>query len=292
MAVRAHRPWGRRAGGAPALLAAELPPQALGLAWLGQAGFLLRYGALRIMVDPYLSDHLAVKYAGQAFSHERLMPPPLKAESVRGLDWVACTHRHGDHMDPGSLGVLARNSPSCRFVVPRAEREAAVKAGVPAQRMALLNAGESLTCAAGLVITALAAAHETFALNERGEHPFLGYLFRFGEHAVYHGGDGVVYDGLAARLREAGVGLALLPVNGRSAQLTRRGIPGNMDFDEARQLCLEAGIPRLVPHHFGMFAFNTADPSLLARGSADSWLSRLDVTLPDPAEYLVADLSD
>lgn len=287
MTELAHGPLERHAGGASALLAAELPPRVLGLAWLGQAGFLLRYEKLRIMVDPYLSDYLAVKYAGQEFPHQRLMPPPLAAEAVRGLDWVFCTHRHSDHMDPGSLGVLAENNPHCRFAVPRAEREAAVRAGVPEPRMELLNEGESLVCGGDVRVTALASAHESFKQNERGEHHFLGYLFRFGAQTVYHGGDGVAYEGLAAKLRAAGASLALLPVNGRSAYLASRGVPGNMDFDEACTLCLDAGIPRLIPHHFGMFAFNTADRVLLERRIAESRESPLDVVLPVPAVFYV-----
>ena len=38
-----------------------------------------------------------------------------------------------------------------------------------------------------------------------------------------------------------------------------------MTFDEAKQLCRDAGIGAMVPHHFGLFEFNTADPEELAR---------------------------
>ena len=36
------------------------------LYWLGQAGFVLDIGAHRLLIDPYLSDSLAAKYAGTA----------------------------------------------------------------------------------------------------------------------------------------------------------------------------------------------------------------------------------
>ena len=35
--------------------------------WLGQAGFAIRHSRGTLLVDPYLSDSLAVKYAGSRF---------------------------------------------------------------------------------------------------------------------------------------------------------------------------------------------------------------------------------
>eukprot|EP00752_Nemacystus_decipiens_P019106 g17162.t1 len=35
------------------------------------------------------------------------------------------------------------------------------------------------------------------------------------------------------------------------------GIPGNFTLEEAINLCKDAGIGWMIPHHFGMFAFNT-----------------------------------
>ncbi len=37
------------------------PCNGLALGWLGQAGFVLRIGEAVVLVDPYLSDHLAEK---------------------------------------------------------------------------------------------------------------------------------------------------------------------------------------------------------------------------------------
>jgi hypothetical protein len=51
--------------------------------------------------------------------------------------------------------------------------------------------------------------------------------------------------------------VAILPVNGRDAQRTAAGIPGNFTFDEAVELCRQAGIDSLLVCHFGIFDFNT-----------------------------------
>ncbi len=270
-------------GGAHALLNATLPNDTAGLAWLGQAGFALRAGGQRMLIDPYLSDHLARKYAAKEFPHIRMMPPPVDAGALRDLDLVLCSHRHGDHMDPGALPEIARNNPRCRFVAPRAEREYALSIGLDESRLIPVNDGDAVRVSESIEIGVIASAHETLQTNTCGEHHFLGFILRLGGVTLYHAGDCVVYEGLAQRLREERVDIALLPVNGRSAPLTARGISGNMSFAEARDLCVAASVGLLVPHHFGMFAFNTADPATLRRQIADTVLPRC--VLPEADEY-------
>jgi L-ascorbate metabolism protein UlaG (beta-lactamase superfamily) len=273
------------AGGAQALLDACLPRQTVALAWLGQAGFVLRHAGLRLLIDPYLSDHLARKYAGTEFPHTRMMPPPLDAASAHDLDLVLCSHRHSDHMDPGSLGPLAQANPACRFVVPRAELAAITLPGVPQAQLIPVNAADILRVSDAIEIRVLPAAHETLMVNARGEHHFLGFLLRLNGVTLYHSGDTVVYQGLAGRLRQQPVDLALLPVNGRSERLRERGVPGNMTFAEAVDLCRAAGIGTMIPHHFGMFAFNTADPTELRQQIAGLDAAAPRCLLPDAQCY-------
>jgi L-ascorbate metabolism protein UlaG (beta-lactamase superfamily) len=160
-------------------------------------------------------------------------------------------------MDPGTLPLLAKNNSACRFVVPRSELQAALKAGVPPERTVDVNAGESLSISENLAVKVIAAAHETLKANEHGEHHFLGFIFKTPRLVLYHSGDCVPYDGLAAELLRHKIDVALLPVNGRDTYRASRGIAGNFTFAEARQLCVDAHIPCMIPHHFGMFAFNT-----------------------------------
>jgi L-ascorbate metabolism protein UlaG (beta-lactamase superfamily) len=251
-------------GGVRSLLGCDFQPGTVGLAWLGQAGFVVKSAQRLLLIDPYLSDSLASKYQGKEFPHVRLMRPPIDPAHLHGVDAVFCTHRHGDHMDPGTLPTLAESSMGCQFVVPRAARESAESIGLPLQRLLAMDADETISPSADLQASALASAHETLAVNDRGEHLFLGYVCRLSGLTLYHSGDCVPYDGLAERLRREQVDIALLPVNGREEYRRSRGVPGNMTFDEAHALCRATGIPWLVPHHFGMFAFNTLDPRELA----------------------------
>ena len=252
------------AGGPRALVRGAGPlGRALNLGWLGQAGFIVQTAGRVILIDPYLSDSLATKYRGREFAHERLMPPPIALDEIGGaylcrLDFVLCTHRHSDHMDPETLAAVTRQQPGCRFVVPAAELDHALSLGLPEERVLPIDAGDTLSLGDGVMVKAIPAAHESFQQDAAGRHRFLGYLLTVGGLKLYHSGDTVVYPELAATLADEAIDCALLPVNGRDAYRASRGVPGNMTAGEAIDLCNAASIPLLVPHHFGMFAFNTA----------------------------------
>jgi L-ascorbate metabolism protein UlaG (beta-lactamase superfamily) len=241
------------------LARAPEPGPGVDLWWLGQAGFLVRTAGRTLLIDPYLSDSLAKKYAGKLYPHIRSMPSPLSPGQARGIDAVLCTHRHSDHMDPGTLPDIAAANPSCLFVVPGAARERALEIGLPGDRIAGMVDGDRLLPFEGISVEALPSAHEARKRNERGEDEFLGYVLRAAGAALYHSGDCVPHAGLRERLSDRGINAALLPINGRDERRRSNGIPGNFTLAEAVLLCEGAGIPSLICHHFGMFDFNTVD---------------------------------
>jgi L-ascorbate metabolism protein UlaG (beta-lactamase superfamily) len=236
--------------------------------WLGQAGFAIRHGDQLLFIDPYLSDALADKYAGKVFPHTRLHDAPVAPADVSGLSTVLCTHGHTDHMDLGSIPYLQTKSDPL-FIVPRAESVKGVARGVPAERLLGLAAGETFTTSAGIRVTAVPAAHEERVADRHGQDQFLGYVIDLSGYRIYHSGDCAPYQGQHEIIADLGVDLALLPVNGRDAERLGNGVPGNFHLSEAVELCRAAGIPRLVVHHWGLFAFNTVDPVILARELTD-----------------------
>jgi len=46
--------------------------------WLGQSGFLLQWNRRHLLLDPYLADSLARKYAGTPTPHLRMTALPVK----------------------------------------------------------------------------------------------------------------------------------------------------------------------------------------------------------------------
>jgi L-ascorbate metabolism protein UlaG (beta-lactamase superfamily) len=239
------------------------PEDGLSLYWLGQAGFVLTTANWRLLIDPYLSDSLGRKYAGKALTHVRLMEAPIRPEDFSGLDFVLCTHRHGDHMDPDTIRRLAERHPECRFVVPAPERDYALTLGISPDRLLAAIPEVQITLAADLTLLPLPAAHEEFKQDVLGHDHFLGFMLSAAGYQIYHSGDSIPFAGLEDRLRKLDCELALLPVNGRDAFRKSQGIPGNFTLEEAIALCRQAEIRTMVAHHFGMFDFNTVAPEAI-----------------------------
>lgn len=85
---------------------------------------------------------------------------------------------------------------------------------------------------------------------------------RFGPWAIYHSGDTLLYEGMAELLQRHKVDVALLPINGRAPE---RRVAGNLNAAEAAQLGKQIAARTVIPCHYEMFAFNTADPQDFAR---------------------------
>lgn len=259
------------------LAASEGDPKVL-MYWLGQAGFVFQAGGRRLLIDPYLSDTLADKYRGSATPHERMASPPIDLRGFGKVDLVLATHHHTDHMDPGTLSPLALAQTSMLFVVPRAScAEALKRTGASSNRLVLLDAGETFEPWPGLSVVALRAAHETLERDEEGNHRFLGYGLAFGQAGrpdvtVIHSGDTIPFEGQLEEIRKLRPDLLLLPVNGRSAALTVRGILGNLTLDEAVALTINSGAPAMIAHHHGLFEFNTLPLEIIERRAREPGL--------------------
>lgn len=221
--------------------------------WLGQSSYLLRLGSATVLVDPFLAPH-----------PDRLVPPPFAPEDARGIDLVAVTHDHLDHLDADSLPVVAAASPGARFVAPLPVVD---RLGVDAGRVTGLEPGDAADLA-GIRVHAVAAAHgddpaDAYGFSgaaRDGRCRFLGFVFDAVGVRVYHAGDTIPFDGLAERLAELAPDVALLPINGRDAEREALGIVGNLDEREAVELAAAAGVDLLVPMHYDMFAANPGSP--------------------------------
>jgi L-ascorbate 6-phosphate lactonase len=227
----------------------------LAITWLGQAGFLLEAGGTGLLVDAYLSPNPDRRTAAAA------------AGGFRGLAGVLATHEHWDHLDLPAWPVLAAGSPGARLVVPAPVVEQVTAAGLPPARVVGAAPGERLELG-GATVTPVPARHgvhvaDAYNFGERlsgGACRYLGYVIELGGARVYHAGDTIDYPELAPRLRELGVDLVLLPVNGRDAAREAQDIVGNLDAAEAADLAARAGASTAVPMHYDMFAANQADP--------------------------------
>ncbi len=259
------------------------------VAWVAQAGFIIKSPTLTMGIDLYLSDSLAEKYKGKEFPHIRMMAPPLTPTEVTALDLVLCTHGHTDHMDPQTLKPLYEKGQGPLCIGPRYEIEKMLSIGIPAPKIVGMSAGEcySLTVDGNNLckITAIPAAHEEITIDEWGNTKALGYIIKLAGITIYHSGDSLLYEGLAKTLKRLSPDLALLPVNGRKEHLSTKGIAGNFSCDEACLLAKEAGVSFLIPHHFGLFDFNTTpEDSIESSLQKHGWETGTNTLIPKIGE--------
>lgn len=225
--------------------------------WLGQSGFLVHYGGRFALLDPYLSDSLTRKYAATDKPHVRITERVIDPALLTGITLVTSSHNHTDHLDAETLNPLRAANPGLKIVVPEANRAfAAERLGCEAAELAGMVDGQRLELPP-FTLEALPAAHEALGTDNLGRNIYLGYVLTAGPVRVYHSGDTVLYEGLAERLRALAPAVALLPINGARPE---RRVAGNLSGNEAALLAREAGIGLVIPCHYGMFEFNTADP--------------------------------
>jgi L-ascorbate metabolism protein UlaG (beta-lactamase superfamily) len=233
------------------------PSPSFRLWWLGQSGFLLQWQGRHLLVDPYLSDSLTRKYAGTDKPHMRMTARVIAPERLDFIDVATSSHNHTDHLDGETLGPLLRVNPAMKLVIPEANRAfVAERLGIAPSQPLGVDDGTTVDVA-GFQFTGVPAAHEEIERDAAGRCQYLGYLIRFGPWTVYHSGDTLWYEGMAERLRTAGIDVALLPINGNKPE---RSVAGNLDGVEAARLAREIGARMVIPCHYEMFTFNTASP--------------------------------
>lgn len=235
------------------------------IAWLGQSGYLVCHKGFRFLIDPYLSDSLTRKYAETTKPHERVSRMVIAPERLTGISFVTSSHNHTDHLDGETLAKLIGANPGVKVIVPRANYTFAldrlVSAGVAntATYLVAIPVDETLTMSDvhRCTITAVPAAHEALDTDENGDYRYHGYCISIGGKTIYHSGDCVPYAGLVDAVAPHHPDVALLPINGRDPS---RGVSGNFSGPEAAALAQSLGVKHVIPNHYDLFAFNTADP--------------------------------
>ena len=221
--------------------------------WLGQSGYVLKYDDTIVVVDPYLSEHLTQKYEGTTKPHIRMTRAPFRGSDFRSARIVLSSHKHSDHMDPGTLPGLHAASADAEFFYPEALREQVESLGLASDRSVGLVSG-TVETRGPITVRAIPSAHEGLDTDASGRHRYLGFVIELGPFRVYHSGDTVVYHGLIGELGPKPFDILLLPINGRDPS---RGVSGNMTAAEAVDLANRICPRYVVPHHYDMFTFNT-----------------------------------
>ena len=242
-----------------------LEPDRLHIWWLGQSGFLIRWQDDFLLLDPYLSDSLTRKYADTDKPHVRLTERVIAPEKLDFVSVVTSSHNHTDHLDGETLRPLLSANPQLTVLVPAANRKfAADRLQVAPERLTTIACGQPLIIGPW-TFHAVPAAHEELAVDENGNHKFIGLVVAIGPWTIYHSGDTVRYAGMVDWLKPFAIDVALLPVNGRDPA---RGVAGNLSGPEAVQLAQDCDMKLIIPCHFDMFEFNTVVPDAFVAAAA------------------------
>jgi len=224
--------------------------------WLGQSGFLLQWNGKRVLMDPYLSDSLTKKYAATDKPHIRMSERVVDAALLFNISIVTSSHNHTDHLDADTLIPILRNNPGIKFIIPEANREFVAERVRYAKEFPLgLNAAKSVAIDE-FTFHGIPAKHNEIEKDQNGHCKFIGYVISFGEHNIYHSGDTLWFDEMIGLLSPFHVDVAILPINGNDAA---RKVAGNLNCEEAAELGKEIGARCVIPCHYDMFTFNTAD---------------------------------
>lgn len=229
--------------------------------WLGQSGYLLLWKGKKVLIDPYLSDSLTKKYAATNKPHIRMSERVVDPNLLKDISIVTSSHNHTDHLDAETVTPIIKNNPGIKFIIPEANRQfVSERVQIPNDFPIGLNDGQKIQIDE-FTFHSIPAKHNEIEKDENGNCKFMGYVIQFGEWSIYHSGDTLWYDELPQLLKPFNVDVALLPINGNDPS---RGVAGNLNAKEATQLAKEINAKVVIPCHYNMFTFNTADPKELA----------------------------
>jgi L-ascorbate metabolism protein UlaG (beta-lactamase superfamily) len=224
--------------------------------WLGQSGFLLQWKGKRVLIDPYLSDSLTKKYADTDKPHVRISERVIDPELLKNISIVSSSHNHTDHLDAETLIPVLKNNPAVKFIIPEANRNfVADRVKCDPDFPIGLRDGNSAVIDE-FTFHGIPAKHNEIERDENGNPKFMGYVIEFGPYKIYHSGDTLWFDEMVELLKPFNVDVALLPINGNDPA---RKVAGNLNCEEAARLGKSIGAGYVIPCHYDMFTFNTAD---------------------------------
>lgn len=240
-------------------------PDSLAFWGFGQMGIGVKTPRTLLYIDLCLSDLLREQIA--AF-WVRAFDPPMLPEQAPSANYYLVTHEHGDHLDPLTVGPIARRSPQTRFVAPGWCTDILLGLGIAAERILTPAALQPLQLPdSDVTLTAVPSAHYAKEYDAAKGFRWFGYLLESNGVTFYHSGDTIIYNDYIDTLKRLPVpDVAMLPVNGRDYFREIDGdIIGNLMPVEAARLARDLGWDTLIIGHNDMYPVNTIPYATIAQ---------------------------
>jgi L-ascorbate 6-phosphate lactonase len=228
----------------------QTPPGAVTLWWLGQAGFIIRSPAGKIIaLDPYLSNSCQPLGAEGGLNMDRLAPPPINASDLAGIDLYLLTHSHQDHLDPETLQAYRKNGGGGPYLAPAETVEKLRALGVAPTETQMVWPNK--THRLGDV-----TVRATFAIPFAGDDlTHVGYLLFIDDGpTVYFTGDTSYHEILAISVGPHKPDVMVTVINGAFR---------NLGPAEAARLAKQLEPKVVIPCHHDLFLDNCQPPQML-----------------------------
>jgi L-ascorbate metabolism protein UlaG (beta-lactamase superfamily) len=151
---------------------------------------------------------------------------------------------------------VLKNNPGIKLIIPEANRDFVTERIKCDKDFPIgLNDRRSVSVDE-FTFHGIPAKHNEIERDGDGNCKYMGYVIEFGEYKIYHSGDTLWFAEMVDLLQPYKVDVALLPVNGNKPE---RKVAGNLDGREAATLGKAINAGCVIPCHYDMFTFNTAD---------------------------------
>jgi len=246
----------------------KVKPGELGILWLGQGGFAFRTSENKVViVDPLLS--FSASKDGMTYIHSHF---PVDPNNIK-VDYVFCTHMHGDHTDEETLTSLWQANPEANFYGPLESYDCFQRIGIPRNRASVVSL-DSIVNLDGIRVQSVYAECTS---KEKITH--YGYLFDFGPFRIYVTGDTKV--GLEGYLNK--IKWTVVKKPDVLIVCINRGF-SNLGPEDAARLASLVSPEIIIPMHYDCFVENTIDPVEFVNKLSPALCSR--VVLMKYGEYI------
>jgi len=222
----------------------------LTLWWLGQSGFVIKSpGDTVIALDPYLSNSCKAVGDEHGFDMDRLIPPPLDAAELAGVDAYVMTHSHQDHCDPETVAVSRAAGGRGPYVAPAETIEKLHDLGIPESELHMIWPNREQ-------VFGDVTLRATFAIPLGGDDlTHVGYLVSIlSGPTIYFTGDTGWHDLLADAVAPHRPDVLVSVINPAFR---------NLSPAEAALLAKRLDVKLVIPCHHDLFADNCQPPQML-----------------------------
>ena len=240
-----------------------VPRGTVAIAWLGQAGFVLKSPkGVMLAIDPYLSNSCEAIGKAIGVNMKRQIAPPLLPKELIPFDALVFTHSHQDHLDPETIEPYLKADGKGVCIAPHEASERLHSLGVEDQRIELTWPNHTHRVGDFTL-------RSTFAIPFGGDDlTHVGYLVEVrGGPRIYFTGDTDYHDILALSVAPYQPDIMVSVINPAFRNLSPR---------EAAHLAKAIGPRWVIPCHHDLFPDNSLPDRLLhtnlaTQGMADSF---------------------